>query len=76
LQFRAETFNIFNHPNFANPSDFGDPSHLTLAQTSSFGVANEMLATGLSSTGVPGQLSPLFQIGGPRSMQFAFRLGF
>jgi Carboxypeptidase regulatory-like domain len=76
LQLRAETFNIFNHPNFANPSDFGDPSHLTLAQTSGFGVPNQMLATGLSSTGVPGQLNPLFQIGGPRSMQFALRLGF
>ena len=61
LQFPAETFNLFKHPNFANPSEFGDPSHLTLTQTSSSGVANQMLVTGLSSTGVPGQLSLPFQ---------------
>jgi hypothetical protein len=63
LQFRADAFNVFNHPNFTNPSgafDFG--------------------ATGLRSTlmlnqGLQG-LNPLFQEGGPRSLQLSLRLTF
>jgi hypothetical protein len=35
-----------------------------------------MLANGLSSLLIPGELNPLFQIGGPRTMQFALRLNF
>jgi hypothetical protein len=76
LQFRAEAFNIFNHPNFANPSDPNTPGRLTLAPGPGFGSATETLANGLGPSNVLGQLSPLFQSGGPRSMQFALRLGF
>ena len=66
LQLRAEAFNLFNHPNFGPPEN-----SLTSAQ---FGRATRTLATSLGSQG--SGLSPLFQIGGPRSIQFALRLGF
>ena len=76
MQFRAEAFNILNHPNFANASNPDSPGHLTLSQTPGFGAATQMLDNGLGPGGVPGQLSPLFQIGGPRSVQLALRLHF
>jgi len=63
LQFRAEFFNIFNHPNFADPE-----SNLSLGAL--FGQSLMMLGRSL------GGLNPLYQIGGPRSTQFALRLQF
>jgi hypothetical protein len=63
LAFRADAFNSLNHPNFTNPPadvEFG-PSFL---------VSQEMLNSGL------GGLNPLFQEGGPRSLQLSLRLDF
>jgi hypothetical protein len=62
LQFRAEAFNVFNHPNFGTIQ-----TNLT---SPIFGRATEMLNTRL------GGLNPLYQVGGPRSMQFALKLQF
>jgi hypothetical protein len=60
---------VLNHPNFGQPSgQFG---------TSGFGLSNQMLAQSLSSNNLGGGgLSPLYQIGGPRSIQLALKLVF
>ena len=71
LQFRAEAFNIFNHPNFgAITSDCGGTAGTPGCTTPQFGQATATLASSL------GVLSPLYQQGGPRSMQFALKFVF
>jgi len=68
LRFRAEFFNIFNHPNFGPPD-----SNLTDAL---FGHSTQTLASSLGSGGANGGFNPLYQIGGPRSIQLALKLQF
>jgi Carboxypeptidase regulatory-like domain/TonB dependent receptor-like, beta-barrel len=68
LWFRAEFFNIFNHPNFGSPNNnLADPL---------FGHSTETLASSLGSGGANGGFNPLYQIGGPRSIQLALKLAF
>jgi hypothetical protein len=63
LEFRADAFNALNHPNFSNPLAYigSSPSYLS---------SQSMLNQGL------GGLNPLFQEGGPRSLQLSLRLSF
>ena len=70
LQFRAELFNVLNHPNFAPPvSDLSDQSE--------FGQSVQTLGHFLAGSNVgSGGFSPLYQIGGSRSIQFAMKLAF
>jgi hypothetical protein len=68
LRFRAEFFNIFNHPNFGNPNN-------TL-NSPLFGRATQTLASSLGSGSANGGFNPLYQIGGPRSIQLALKLQF
>jgi hypothetical protein len=68
LQVRLEAFNVFNHPNFADPvNDLSDPM---------FGRSTSMLSTSLGLGGTSGGLNPLYQVGGPRSLQAALKLQF
>jgi hypothetical protein len=63
FQFRVDVFNLLNHPNFTNPS--------ALIQFGSFFLdSSKMLNNGL------GGLNPLFQQGGPRSMQLSAKITF
>jgi len=62
LQFRAEFFNIFNHPNFALPNNVISPGSAP---------AGEITQTPDVAQGNPGLGG-----GGPRVMQFALRLQF
>lgn len=62
LQFRAESFNVLNHPNFGYVDRFFNDY--------TFGQARATLSQSL------GGLSSLYQMGGPRSMQFALKLVF
>jgi hypothetical protein len=57
LRFRADFFNIFNHPNFGNPNN-------TL-NSPLFGRSTQTLASSLGTGGNAGGFNPLYQIGGP-----------
>ena len=59
LQFRAEAFNLLNHPNFG----YVDP----MLSDAQFGRATKMLNQSL------GSMSALYQQGGARSIQFALK---
>jgi Carboxypeptidase regulatory-like domain/TonB dependent receptor len=64
LQFRADAFNALNHPNFSNPGA------LFIPFAPSYLLSTSMLNQGL------GGLNPLFQEGGPRSLQLSLKLAF
>ncbi|HWR36824.1 MAG TPA: carboxypeptidase regulatory-like domain-containing protein [Clostridia bacterium] len=68
LQFRSDFFNLFNHPNFADPR--------TSLTSGLFGRSTQTLAASLGAGGINGGFSPLYQIGGPRSIQLALKLQF
>jgi hypothetical protein len=73
LLFRAEAFNIFNHPLFG---DVGTNDGRNLLTSPFFGISSHTLADSLGGGGADGGFSSLYQIGSPRSLQFALKLRF
>jgi hypothetical protein len=69
LQFRAEMFDVLNHPTFGPPvGNLSQPN---------FGVSTQMLGQSLNYGNLgSGAFDPLYQIGGPRSIQLALKLMF
>lgn len=62
LQVRAEMFNLFNTPNFADGTG--------VVRFTDAGVSSQMLNRAL------GGLNALYQVGGPRSTQLSVRVMF
>ena len=74
LQFSADFFNLFNHPNFANPSmpnfiaNIGSPNASDGTHAGQF--------YGLGATGDVGIGNPFLGGGGPRGVQFSAQIKF
>jgi hypothetical protein len=70
IEFRSEMFNVLNHPNFGPPLS-------SLVYGPSFGLTTQTLGQSLSGNNIgSGAFNPLYQIGGPRSVQFGVRFAF
>lgn len=72
LQFQADAFNVFNHPNFEDPigNDLvvGSPNRRNLA----FRQSTSMSGRGLAGGGFPS----FYSFGGPRTVRFSVKLLF
>jgi hypothetical protein len=77
MQLRWEVFNVFNHPTFLYPTTLtATYVNGVLSIPATFGIINRSAARSFNGGGNTGGFNPLFQNGGPRSMQFAARFNF
>jgi hypothetical protein len=68
MSLRLEAFNVFNHPLFADP--------LRYRSNPLFGESTSPLSLMLGSGSPVSGQSPVFQMGGPRSLQMSLRVNF
>lgn len=68
VTFKAEMFNMPNTPNFASVQTFVGGAN--------FGKAQALYAGGTSASTQSGGLNSVFQLGGPRNVQFTTRIAF
>jgi Ca-activated chloride channel family protein len=79
LQFRTDVFNLFNHPNFADPVGrdqvlAGVFSGGSFTPNSTFGRSSSLLGQSLSGTGEG--FGSFYNTGGPRTLRFSLKLTF
>ena len=70
LQFRAEMFNVLNHPSF------GLTGNSLNYANANFGTSAATLNNSMFLSGTVAGFNPLYQIGGPRSLQLSLKLDF
>ena len=68
LQFRTDVFNLFNHPNFANP--------VGNLNSGLFGRSTAMFGRSLGSNVGSVGLNSIYQTGGPRTIQISLKMQF
>ena len=68
---RGDSPNVLTLPNFG-----GSVNYLNAPSSTPFAYATQMLNNYLGDGGQSGSLNPLYQIGGPRSIQLALKLQF
>lgn len=70
FQLSLDAFNVTNHPNF------GPPASSLAGSSTLFGIASSLYSGSLGAGSINGGLNPVYQSGGPRSLQMSARISF